>query len=152
MSINERIKIALANRNQTQSDLARHMRYELPSGQTRISHHLRGEDTDSIKLVMAVSELTEYSLPWLLTGNENADGYFPGGYVSFTTEESTESAISSTVLLMDKRLYKLEGIIKQMAKLIGIDTKKNLISHKDLETLSDNIIDLIQKKDQPQHQ
>jgi len=151
MSINERIKIALVDRNQTQSDLAKHMGYDLPSGQTRISHHLRGEDTDSIKLVTAVSELTGYSLPWLLTGNEWLGGFFPGGSV-LTREESAEdedfdenpgdiAALKKFAYLMQERVSKIEQANKEFAKILRIDTRKDLstLSQLDAETWVENM-------------
>jgi len=69
MTINERIKLVLMRKKISQVQLAEHMKFELPKGKARISSQLRGTDTDSIKIVTAVSELTGANLRWLITGN-----------------------------------------------------------------------------------
>jgi len=67
-NINFRIKFVLMAKNLTQVQLAEHMGFELPKGKARISNQLRGEDTDSIKLVTAVSEITGAYLTWIILG------------------------------------------------------------------------------------
>ncbi len=66
MSINQRIRLTLAEQRLNQSDLARKM----DVGQTAISNQLRGKDTDSIKLIVAISKLTNTTVGWLITGEE----------------------------------------------------------------------------------
>jgi len=68
-SLNNRIKYAMLETGIQQKDLAEYMGFELPKGQARISQQLSGKDTDSIKLVKAVSELTRANLLWLITGS-----------------------------------------------------------------------------------
>ncbi len=65
MSINARIKEALGAKGITHAQLAEYMEFELPAGRVRITSQLRGNDTDSIKLVKAVSEITGYYFQWL---------------------------------------------------------------------------------------
>lgn len=68
MSINQRLREALKTRGITQMRLAEHMGIEPKKGQARISHHLRGKDTDSIGLLVAVHELTDARYEWLISG------------------------------------------------------------------------------------
>lgn len=69
MTINERIRFVLMSKKISQVQLAEHMKFELPKGKARISNQLRGTDTDSIKLITAVFEMTGANLLWLITGS-----------------------------------------------------------------------------------
>jgi len=120
MSINQRMREALKMRGITQMQLAEHMGIEPKKGQARISHQLRGKDTDSIKLITAVYEMTGADLRWLVTGDVHA----PTGWVLATKEESIEIDEfqeidpDDPIVKIDKRMANMEEKYNQLYKLI----------------------------------
>jgi len=68
MSINSRVRYVLESKDITHEQVAELLNLNRAS----VSHQLRGDDTDSIKLLVAVRMLTNARYDWLISGEGEA--------------------------------------------------------------------------------
>ena len=104
MTRNQRIKKALKDRRYDQ----KHLAVKLDISTSAVSDSLKGDETNSIRLVLATSELTGYSIEYLILGNADEDT----GQTPQKVKRNTKAMVNEIHGLKD-RMEKLENEVKQ---------------------------------------